>query len=82
MWIIHTDIRNAGRSQLSTFFWSSDLTRYLKIPAFNHDLQVVQESLRCWAQVVKYRPRAHVFNLFPHGIFLWPCPSLNYLPGS
>lgn len=35
-------------------------------------------GLRCkvWA------PQAHVFNLFPYGIFLWPCPSLNYPPGS
>lgn len=27
-------------------------------------------------------PRAHVFNLFPRGIFMQCCPSLNYLTGS
>ena len=57
--------------------------KYLKIPAFDHDLQVVQESLKGAGVCLKvWAPQTRVYNLSPYGIFLWACSSLNYPPGS
>lgn len=41
------------------------LTRNLKISAFDHDLQVVQESWRGWTCVPKYGPHRHMFTICP-----------------
>ena len=84
MRIIRTGIRNAGPSWLSPLFLLDrpidkrfkDFCIWSQFASGQGIVEGVGLFCKVWA------PQAHVFNLFPYGIFLWPCSSLNYPPGS